>query len=137
MAQLRDTFAFVFPEPIAEPFESGREVEWQWGKLEETARTQQHMSDLLPLVVEAKKRVELRNLFPFTSHVSLCFSRCAGYPYSGDCPYAVPMKSGSYSVFDSTGKLIGRGDTEVAVQLLITHLPPGSGRAVKGTRGDL
>lgn len=93
-------------------------------------------SDLVPLVVEAKKRAELRKLFPYTSHGSLCLSPCTGYPYSGDCPYASPKKAEDYSVFDRTGKPVGRGDAVRAVQLLIDHLPPGFGKAKKGTRDD-
>ena len=137
MRALRATFAFVIPEEIAGPFESDTEVDWKWEMLEKAVREQQHMFDLLQLVVEAKKRAELRDLFPYTSHVSLCLSRCTGYPYSGDCPYAVPDTKGAYSVFDRTNTLVGRGDAVQAVQILIDHLPFGSGKAKKGTREDL
>jgi len=137
MTQLRATFAFVVPAEIAEAFENDAEAEWKWSALEEAVRGQDHMSDLLPLVIEAKKRAELRNLFPYASHDNLCLSRCTGYPYSGDCPYAIPEKAKDYSVFDRRGKPVGQGDAARAVQLLIDHLPPGFEKAKKGTRDDL
>src|SRR5262249_21231407 len=110
--QLRKSFPFVTLEAIAEPFEKDVEVEWKWERLEETARTQSHKAVLLPLVVAARKRKELRQLFPFTSLVSLCLSRCTGYPFSGDCPYAVPTKEGHYQVFAASGKVVGSGEAE-------------------------
>jgi len=136
-SQLREAFPFVTLEPIAASFEKDMEVEWKWESLEATIRTQQHKTDLLPLVVAARRKKEVRQLFPFTSLVSLCLSRCTGYPFSGDCPYAVPTKEGQYQVFDASGKVIGRGDAESAVQLLIDHLPPNCGPATKGTADDL
>jgi hypothetical protein len=95
------------------------------------------MVDLLPLIVAARKSQELCQLFPFTSHQCLCLSRCTGYPYSGDCPHAVPIKRGEYQVFEASGNVVGSGDAERAVQLLVQHLPPNCGPATKGTAHDL
>ena len=113
------------------------EVEWKWVRLEEEAKTQPDLTELLPLIVAARPRKELQQLFPFTSVGRLCLSRCTVYPYSGDCPRAVPMTEGEYEVFDASGKVVGRGDAERAVQLLIDHLPPNCGPAIKGTADDL
>jgi hypothetical protein len=134
-SHMRESFSFVSLEPIAEPFEKGLEGDWKWERVEDTSRS--YMQELLPLVVAARKRKELRQLFPFTSHVRLCLSRCTGYPFSGDCPYAVPTKDGQHQVFDASGKLVGSGDAESAVQLFIDHLPPNCGPATKGTADDL
>jgi hypothetical protein len=134
---LQKMFRFVALEPIAEPFENGTEVQWKWAYLEDVVCKQQDKSDLLSLVIAAKKRTELCNLFPFTSLASLCFSRCTGYPHSDDCPHAWPTGMGRYKVFDRRRKLVGEGEAEQAVQLLIDHLPPGCGHATKGTADDL
>jgi hypothetical protein len=113
------------------------EVEWKWEAFEETVRAQPHMAKLLPLVVAARGSKEVRQLFPYTSLVSLQLSRCTGYPFSGDCPYAVPTQEGHYQIFDGSGKVVGSGDAGRAVQLLIDHLPPNCGPATKGTVEDL
>jgi hypothetical protein len=137
ISQMRALFPFVAFEEIAEPFENDAEVEWKWQKLEEWVGKDRHMAQLLPLIVAGRERDELRQLFPYTSHVSLRLSRCTGYPFSGDCPSAVPTKTGHYVVFNASGIEIGKGDAETAVQLLIDHLPPNSGRARKGPAYDL
>jgi hypothetical protein len=136
-SQIMESFPFVTPEPIAESFEKDMEVEWKWEALEETVRAQPHMAKLLPLVVASRSSKEVRQLFPYTSLVSLHLSRCTGYPFSGDCPYAVPTQEGQYQVFDASGKVVGIGDAGHAVQLLIDHLPPNWGPATKGTADDL
>jgi len=136
-SQLRESFPFATCEPIAESFEKDMEVEWKWESLEESARTHRDMATLLPLILTARRTKKVRRLFPFTSLSNLCLSRCTGYPYSGDCPYAAPTGDSQYKVFDTLGKVIGRGDAESAVQLLVDHLPPNCGPATKGTADDL
>lgn len=132
---LSTTFKVIRLEPIAEPFENDREVEWKWDMLE--AATRDHMPELLPLIVSAKRRSELRVLFPVTSLNTLGFSRCTGYPYSNDCPQAVPVRGQQFKVFDRSGRRVGQGDADQAVQWLIDHLPFNAGPAVKGTAEDL
>jgi hypothetical protein len=133
-SQIKRLFPFVTLRPIAEPFENDREVEWEWGEMEQAAR--KYMPALVPLVVAARERQELRDLFPFTSHECLCLSRCTGYPFSGDCPSAVPAGGGQYTIFVS-GREVGRGDAQRAGQMLIDHLPTNCGPARKGTSDDL
>src|SRR5258708_4271848 len=98
----------------------------------------------------------LRRLFPFTSLVWLCFSRCTGYPFSGDCPSVCSSRwipdlaarptpeqraaLGSekpYTVADSKGRFLGEGNAAEAIELIVRHLPPNCGPAVQGTADDL
>jgi hypothetical protein len=46
---------------------------------------------LVPLFAAAKATPGLRQLFPYTAHDALFFSRCTGEPRSGGCPYAQPV----------------------------------------------
>jgi hypothetical protein len=104
-AQIRKAFPFINLDLLAETdmdwdsrwgelVEMVMEAEWKWDRLEQVARTQPDMAELLPLIVVARKRKELQQLFPFTSLDRLCLSRCTVYPFSADCPHAVPMKEG-------------------------------------------
>lgn len=128
-------FPMIRLRPIAEPFENDREVEWKWDHLEATTKTD--MPELYPLIVAAKCRSELRILFPVTSHNVLGFSRCTGYPYTHDCPHAVPTHGQQFKVYAPGGQRLGPGDADQAVQWLIDHLPPNAGPAVKGTAEEL
>jgi hypothetical protein len=137
ISQMRTLFPFVCFEAKADAFEKDIEVEWQWDRLEESMKSGDHKVALLPLVVAARKRNELKVLFPFTSLIRLCFSRCTGFPYSGDCPHAAPAEDGLFLVFDASEQIVGKGNVETAVQTLIDHLPPNCGPARKGTAEDL
>ncbi|HVM75490.1 MAG TPA: DUF6193 family natural product biosynthesis protein [Candidatus Saccharimonadales bacterium] len=108
---------------------------------------------LVPLIQEASKRPELRQLFPFTSHFSLHFSRTTGYPFSRDCPYAEPVGKGLYGkglfwrikrlmrglyrVTSANGTVLcAKVDVIHAVDTLVAALPPNCGPAVNGTADD-
>jgi uncharacterized protein DUF6193 len=86
--ELRRRFPFVGVESKAESHEQGAaaEVERKWQALLSHVRSEQHMSELIVLVEKAMEVPVLRRLFPYTSLDWLCFSRCTGYPFSGDCP---------------------------------------------------
>jgi hypothetical protein len=93
------------------------------------------MRRLLPLIVEAMKRPELRQLFPFTSMDYFCVSRTTGYPYTNDCATAHPIDGGRFEVLAGSRRL-GEGDAEVAADLMVSTLPPGCGPASHGTSAD-
>ncbi|MBR7829246.1 hypothetical protein KDK95_23260 [Actinospica sp. MGRD01-02] len=86
----------------------------------------------------------LRELFPYTSHWVLCFSRCTGSPHTFDVPcigYLLP--EWRYQVrwpgWEDIDRLVlGEADTaEEAVALVVANLPEGCSAAVAGTRDDL
>jgi hypothetical protein len=97
-----------------------------------------HLDGLLPLVLEAAKRPELRRLLPFTSMNCLCFSRTTGYPYSSDCPLAWRVDGGLFRVGSADEQtVLGEGDATRAADILAANLPPDCGPAIHGTREDL
>jgi len=95
LARMQDRFSFFAPEPQGLAHEAGRAVEYQWERLRESwSRTADGKPDAMsPLVLieAAMQQPELRQLFPFTSLYSLHFSRTTGYPFTNDCPFAVPV----------------------------------------------
>lgn len=155
--ELRKQFPFVAVEPKADYHEQSAavEVEQKWQALHNHVKSEAHMIALAPLLEKAMEVPVLRRLFPFTSLSSLCFSRCTGYPFSGDCPsvcpssraimqgYLTPEQRAAlvpekpYTVADSKGHFLGEGDAAEAVELIVKHLPPNCGPAIQGTADDL
>ena len=75
----------------------------------------------------------LRQLFPYTSHATLCFSTCTGYPYSAEIPCIEPSEDG-YVLRTLAGQVIGRAaNAQIAIELLLAHVPAQTGPAVAGT----
>lgn len=129
---------------LAASYEAGPEayVNAVWQSLVQRVSTD-HKA-LVPVVTEAIKTVELRRLLPFTSLNTLTFSRCTGFPFSGDCPRIIPMAGGCYRVTQSSGIspgeadiTLGEGDARQVVAMTIHHLPAGCGPALHGTAEDL
>ncbi|MFE3764302.1 DUF6193 family natural product biosynthesis protein [Streptomyces sp. NPDC059104] len=92
------------------------------------------------LVEAAYADPALRGLFPLVSHGSLQFSRCTGFPWSGDLPSIFPLAGERfrvlrpYEAWGSGREQVGEADTaEEAVELVASHLPAGCGPAVDGT----
>jgi hypothetical protein len=92
-----------------------------------------------PVVEAAHAEPALRQLFPFTSHWSLHFTRCTGVPYSRDIPFIAPLGGGRYRVGDPThGNTLGEtDDPRHAISFVLDHLPASCGPAVAGTADDL
>jgi hypothetical protein len=143
--ELRSQFPFVVVKYAAESHEEGAdaEVERQWQAVYDRVKSVAFMAALAPLVEKAMGVPVLRQLFPFTSLNRLCFSRCTGYPYSGDCPSVWPTRwreppgpPESYTVGDPKGNVLGQGDASEAVELIVRHLPPNCGPAIQGTADD-
>ncbi|AUY54370.1 hypothetical protein EH183_21530 [Streptomyces sp. CB01881] len=91
------------------------------------------------LVEAAHAEPKLRQLYPFTSHWSLHFTTCTGYPFTWVVPFVDPLRDGRYRVCGpDRGTVIGEADTaEQAIALVISHLPTSIGPAVAGTARDL
>jgi hypothetical protein len=140
IAAMQDRFTLFTPTEQARSHEAGEAVDYQWEKL--SARWAKYGADFahspLPLIEAASKRPELRQLFPFTSMSSLHFSRTTGYPFTNDCPWAIPIGDGRYRAHQAGGSdVIGEGDAEEVIAMLVANLPPDCGPAVEGTAEDL
>jgi len=121
------------------------ESRWQW---HESCDPQSLLAPKLkPLILEAGKQPALRQLLPFTSMDTLCFSRTTGYPFaSQDCPCAFPLTDDLFRVlgpWDGVGtpedahRLIGEGNAIQAATWLAAAIPPSWGPAIDGTAADL
>jgi hypothetical protein len=147
------------PTTMGRAHEAGRAVEHQWDSLlkrwkEDDRRTGTSAQSPTALIEAARMRPELRQLFPFTSLAALCFSRTTGYPFTDDCPHAVPIghgrfrahsprhrivqrRSGGIDYREAIYDVIGEGTVEEVVKMLVDNLPPNCGPAVGGTAEDL
>jgi hypothetical protein len=136
IALMEERFAFFRAGPMARAFEKGTEVEETWLRLlaKEPNPPERPLQEILEL---ASKEAALRKLFPFTSLITLCFSRCTGYPYTRDCPAVTPLGEGRYKVTTMDLKLLGEGTAREALQILLRNLPANCGPAVKGTAKEL
>jgi hypothetical protein len=127
----KSTGAYVIHEQSADHF-----VNQCWEGLER--RLPSDEPRLVPIVREAAKRPELRQLRPFTAHDQLCFSRTTGYPYSYDCPLAEPIEGGLFRVMSADQKtVLGEGDVVRAADILVANLPQNCGPAIHGTAENL
>jgi hypothetical protein len=133
LTDLHDQYSFMEVGELALAHERGTAVDVKWRRLRESA------SDLVrPAVEAAAAQPMLRGLFPFLSHETLCFSRCTGYPYSGDVPVIQPVGASRFRVRTPDGTTVADEVTAVdAVAAAVAALPPGCGPAVAGTAHDL
>ena len=147
IAQMQARFSFFVADEQAIAQEASRLVEYQWGRLLKTWRVRTNPNldakSPLPLIEAAMKKPELAQLFPFTSMNSLHFSRTTGYPFTNDCPCAIPIGNNRFRAYgarlgqERMAKVIGDGTAEQVVAMLVAHLPPNCGPAVDGTADDL
>ncbi|MER0241138.1 DUF6193 family natural product biosynthesis protein [Streptomyces sp. HSW2009] len=118
-------------------------VSVQWGLLCDDLRRQagrlEPARQTLALAEVAAEEPKLRQLYPFTSHWSLHFSTCTGFPYAWDVPFVDLLKDGRYRVCGpARGTVVGEADTaEQAIALVLAGLPADCGPAVAGTAGDV
>jgi hypothetical protein len=137
VAQLRQMFPSFVVGVQAQVHEFGAvaEVVWQWGNVKQ--HSAEFCPDLLPLLNRLADRPPFNQFFPYMSLEALCFSRCTGCPYTGDCPVVVALGPNDYEVRDMRGKPFGRGDANEALDLLVANLPSNCGAAVQGTANEL
>ncbi|MDT0475977.1 DUF6193 family natural product biosynthesis protein [Streptomyces sp. DSM 41014] len=144
LKEIREVSPFVEVTELAEAHEKGpaEAVAVKWRLLLEDLRQESERLELarrtLKVAELAHAEPQLRRLLPLTSHWSLHFSTCTGFPYSWDVPFIDPMSDGRYRVCGpSRGTVIGETETaEHAITLVIAGLPANCGPAVAGTAGD-
>ncbi len=132
--QLADKFAFVTPTNDASIYDDGKEVEHKWKSI----LNDPYRKEIKTFVELAIKDVILSKLFPYTSLMTLCFSRCTGYPFSYDTPTVTPIfETDQYLVRASDGNEIGAGSANEALKMVLDNLPNDIEPAIKGTWENL
>lgn len=132
--QLADKFNFVKPNNDAAIYDEGKEVEHKWKLiLNDPGR-----KEIKPFVELALKDPILSKLFPYTSFMTLCFSRCTGYPFTYDTPtVSLIFDTDQFLVRTNDGNEIGSGSASEALKIVLDNLPRDIGPAVKGTFENL
>jgi hypothetical protein len=121
--EMAQRFGFLDLTQLARSYERGEAIERGWLQLIEHGAIEPRLH---PLILAAAEEPKLRQLFPFTSVHTLCFSRWVGYPFSRDLPYAWPCDHGFRVHAPSEsgeGRVLGEGDAARAVELLVSALP--------------
>ncbi len=141
LRELRDLCSFVTFSELAEAHERGPAdaVTMKWRLLREEIREDIPFPTVRDLVEAAYAEPRLRQLYPFTSHWSLHFTTCTGFPFTWVVPFVDPLSDGRYRVCGpNRGTVVGEADTaEEAIALVVRHMPTDIGPAVSGTARDL
>ncbi|MGW2374678.1 DUF6193 family natural product biosynthesis protein [Kitasatospora sp. NPDC001683] len=140
LREMRAQVPFLTYTETAEAHERGPAavVELQWHWLREQAAEEPELTGFGLLVEAAHAQPRLRQLFPVTSHGTLCFLPRTGYP----CKPVVaidPARDGDpYRVqrFPHGGLIAEVGTAEEAAALAVAHLPADLGPALAGSDED-
>ena len=136
---LAKQFPFVEPEARARSHENGTEVDDRWSAYLEGGGLRSLHEDLPELVRVASQEPKLRQLFPYTSMRSLCFSRCTGYPFTRDTPWFTPVGDRRFQLHGVSKADDGRppeGSAEEVVRRAAESIPDTVGPAWIGTADD-
>ncbi|MER6782370.1 MULTISPECIES: DUF6193 family natural product biosynthesis protein [unclassified Streptomyces] len=136
LAELRAAAPFLEVGALASAHERGPEhaVAEKWSRY----LTPGSHEDL-EMLHAAHAEPRLRALFPFTSHGTLLFSRCTGFPFSQDVSAIYPLGDRRYAVHHR-GEPFSRepGYTaQEAAAVVVARMPETWGPAVAGTQHDL
>lgn len=138
LRELRAELPFLRSSERAEAHERGPAavVELQWRTMREQAAEEPDFTGFAELVEAAHAEPRLRQLYVFSSHWTLGFSSCTGYPFRNEVAI-VPSSKGSpfrLKTHPSSDDVLGEAATaEEAVALAVCHLPADLGPAVTGT----
>ncbi|GAA1710432.1 hypothetical protein GCM10009745_68050 [Kribbella yunnanensis] len=141
LRELRDLCPFITFNELAEAHERGPAdaVTMMWRLVREEMAEDIPFPAVRDLVEAAYAEPKLRQLYPVTSHWSLHFSTCTGFPFTWVVPFVDPLRDGRYRVCGPhRGTVVGEADTaEQAIALVVGHMPSDIGPAVVGTADDL
>ncbi|MGN7784448.1 DUF6193 family natural product biosynthesis protein [Niabella sp. 22666] len=128
--QLSNKFDFVTPSKDAAVFDEGNEVQHTWNSI----LNDPYRKEIKSFVELAVKDSVLSSLFPYTSLMTLCFSRCTGYPFTYDTPTVSPiLDTDQYLVRHNNNDIIGSGSAIEALKMVLDNLPEDIAPAAKGT----
>jgi hypothetical protein len=138
LRELRAELSFLRSSKHAEAHERGPAavVELQWRTMREQAAEEPGFTGFGELVEAAHAESRLRQLYVFSSHWTLGFSSCTGYPFRNEVAI-VPSHSGSpfrVKRHPLSDDVLGEAATaEEAVALAVRHISTELGPAVAGT----
>ncbi|MFB7787681.1 DUF6193 family natural product biosynthesis protein [Streptomyces vinaceus] len=137
LRELRAELPFLYSDERAEAHERGpvAVVELQWRSMRREAAEAPDFPEFGALVEAAYAERWLRELYVFSSHWTLGFSSCTGFPFQNEVAIAPSYGGGPYRVLKHPhSDVLGEAVTaEEAVALAVTRLPAGLGPAVAGT----
>ncbi|MFJ2379299.1 DUF6193 family natural product biosynthesis protein [Streptomyces sp. NPDC087769] len=107
----------------------------QWRKTREQAHESTDFAGFGALVEAAHAEPRLRHLYVYSSHWTLGFSSCTGYPFHTEVGIAPAHNGSPYRVMKHPlAEVLGETATaEEAVALAVSFLVTGLGPAVEGT----
>ncbi|MGW6414136.1 DUF6193 family natural product biosynthesis protein [Streptomyces sp. NPDC055055] len=111
-------------------------VDLQWRSMREQAAGELGFAGFGELVEAAQAEPRLRQLYVYSSHWTLGFSSCTGYPFRDEVAIAPSYKGSPFRVRKhplAEGVLGEAATAQEAVALAVSHLPADLGPAVTGT----
>ncbi|GAA4790159.1 hypothetical protein GCM10023329_47240 [Streptomyces sanyensis] len=138
LRELRAELSFLRSSRRAEADERGPAavVELQWRTMREQAAEEPGFTGFGELVEAAHAEPRLRQLHVFSSHWTLGFSSCTGYPFRNEVAIVPPYGGSPFRVKRhplSDEVLEEAATAEEAVALAVRRLPTDLGPAVAGT----
>ncbi|MEU2744581.1 DUF6193 family natural product biosynthesis protein [Streptomyces sp. NPDC007095] len=110
-------------------------VELQWRAMREQAAEAPTFHEFAELVEAAHAEPRLRQLYVFSSHWTLGFSSCTGFPFRVEVAIAPSHNGSLFRVMKHphAGAIGETATAEEAVALAVSHLPAGLGQTAEGT----
>ncbi|MFI5678899.1 DUF6193 family natural product biosynthesis protein [Streptomyces cellulosae] len=140
LREARAGLPFLHSSERAEAHERGPAavLELQWRVMREQAAAAPAFHEFAELVEASHAEPRLRQLYVFSSHWTLGFSSCTGFPFRVEVAIAPSHKGSSFRVMKHphAGAIGEAATAEEAVALAVSHLPAGLGRAAEGTAED-
>lgn len=135
------------PKPVLPDMDAARadgpaavlEARWETLALHrgswEERRSTPCIRGLVNLIAAARAEPRLAQLYPYTSHFTLCFSACMHFPYRDVAPRVEPLSDGRFRVRVSyAAEVLGtKATAEEAIALVLHHLPADVGPALDTT----
>ncbi|MER5890605.1 DUF6193 family natural product biosynthesis protein [Streptomyces sp. NPDC001941] len=140
LRRMQAELPFLVPSERGEAHERGPAavVDLQWRSMREKAAGAPEFPAFGALVEAAHDEPLLRQLYVFSSHWTLGFSSCTGYPFRVVVAIAPADRDNPYRVMTGLhGASVAEPDTaHQAVTSAVSHLPADLGPAVAGTAED-
>lgn len=143
---LGNDFSFAEPSENAASYYRGAafQVQEQWDRLEERAKDKRSfLKDSVSVIKLARQHPQLGQLFPFSSHWTLRFSCCTGYPFDVPCSGILALENNDSEqrfavTIDHHAPQCEpfKGNASEVIEFVAAQLPPDCGPARQGTAED-